>query len=330
MATGKEYGLSAESTAADPTRVIHRIAAGVSEMTIVASRSTPISGKPAPRRRAKTRLRADRTPIVDPSAFAAGTLERFREDRDFIMALARGLAVLLSLSTKRRHMSIAQVTHRTGIPRPSARRCLHTLEQLGFVAFDGAGGFYLRPRVLSFSHAYLSASPISMLAQPILDRLGSTLLEACALAVLDGDDIVYLARSTGSPIISPVLNVGRRQPAYCTSIGHLLLASLPKDDLDASLKRVRFYPFTTHTIRSLPALRAALDAAREADYAYVSQQTELRLCSLAVPVRDASGACVAGINVILKGRLLACDEMVERYLRPIKHAASELGLVLAS
>ena len=255
-------------------------------------------------------------------------LERYREDRDFIMSLARGMSVLLSLSTKRRHVSIAQVTHRTGIPRPSARRCLHTLERLGFVAFDGAGGFYLRPRVLSFSHAYLSASPISMMAQPIIDRLGSALLEACSLAVLDGDDIVYLARSTCSPIISPILNVGRRQPAFCTSIGHLLLASLPKDELDAYMSRVRFCPFTPHTIDSLSALRVALDEVRSSDYAYVSQQTELRLCSLAVPVRDASGACVAGINLILKGRLLASDEMVERYLRPMQHAASELGAVL--
>jgi IclR family pca regulon transcriptional regulator len=182
--------------------------------------------------------------------------------------------------------------------------------------------------VLSFSHAFLSASPISMVAQPILDRLGSTLLQSCALAVLDGDDIVYLARSAGLPIISPILNVGRSQPAFCTSIGHVLLASLPKDELDAYFKRVRFYPFTPHTINSRSALRAAVDAARDADYAYASQQTELRLCSLAVPVRDASGACVAGLNVILKDRLLTREQMVERYRRPIQQAASELGAVL--
>lgn len=285
--------------------------------------------KPATRRRAPA-PRSAGAPAVDPNMLAAQMLERFHGDRDFIMGLARGLCVLLSLSTKRRHMSIAHVARRTGIPRPSARRCLHTLERLGFVAFDGTGGFYLRPRVLSFSHVYLSASPILMLAQPILDRLASVLLEACSLAVLDGDDIVYLARSTGTPILSAVLNVGRRQPAFCTSIGHLLLASLPKDELDEYLKRVRFYPFTPHTIGSLSELRAVIDAARESDYAYASQQTELRLCSLAVPVRDASGACVAGINLILKGRLLVRDEMVERFLRPMQHAANELSSVLVA
>ncbi len=163
-----------------------------------------------------------------PDAVAADTIAQLRDDPDFVTALARGLAVLLALSDKRRRMSIAQVSHRTGIPRAAARRSLHTLAKLGFVAVDDARRFYLRPRVLSFSHAYLSASPIAVLAQPILDRLGESLREACSLATLDGDEIVYLARSTSSRIMSPSLNVGRRLPAYCTSIGHVMLAHLPE------------------------------------------------------------------------------------------------------
>ena len=123
--------------------------------------------------------------------------------------------MLLALSDKRRRMSIAQVSHRTGIPRAAVRRSLHTLTALGFVAVDEARRFYLRPRVLSFSHGYLSASPLVILAQPILDRLGESLREAVSLATLDGDEIVYLARSSSSRIMSPTLNVGRRLPAYC-------------------------------------------------------------------------------------------------------------------
>ncbi len=243
-------------------------------------------------------------------------------------ALARGLAVLLALSDKRRHMSIAQVAHRTGIPRAAARRSLHTLSKLGFAATDEARRFYLRPRVLSFSHAYLSASPLTTLAQPILDRLGESLHEACSLTVLDGDDIVYLARSTSSRIMSPALNVGRRQPAYCTSVGHLMLAQLPQEDLDDYLARVRFYPFTEHTISSVAKLKSAIALAREMDYAYTAQQTELRLCSFAVPVRDTMGTYVAGINLILQGRLLDRDEMAARFLRPLQDAARELGSLL--
>ena len=114
--------------------------------------------------------------------------------------------------------------------------------------------------MLSFSHAYLSASPVAVLAQPILDRLGESLREACSLATLDGDEIVYLARSTSSRIMSPSLNVGRRLPAYCTSIGHVLLAHLPPQELDEYLARARFHPYTEYT-PTTPE-RAARDPAR--------------------------------------------------------------------
>jgi len=133
-------------------------------------------------------------------AFLADAIGRYGNDPDFVTALARGLTVLLALSDKRRRMSIAQVSHRTGIPRAAARRSLHTLSKLGFVAADDARRFYLRPRVLSFSHGYLSASPLAILAQPILDRLGESLREACSLAVLDGDEIVYLESAT-TPLV---------------------------------------------------------------------------------------------------------------------------------
>lgn len=261
-------------------------------------------------------------------ALPAEAIARMAEDPDFVTALARGLAVLLALSDKRRRMSIAQVSHRTGIPRAAARRSLHTLVRLGFVAADEARRFYLRPRVLSFSHGYLSASPLAVLAQPILDRLGDSLREACSVATLDGDEIVYLARSSSSRIMSPALNVGRRLPAYCTSIGHVLLAHLPPDELDDYLARVRFHPYTEYTPTSKAKLLPLLAAVRESGFAFASQQMEPRLCTLAVPVRDTTGHYVAGINVILQGRLVAAAEMAERYLRPLQDAAAELGSLL--
>ncbi|MDH4181916.1 MAG: helix-turn-helix domain-containing protein [Betaproteobacteria bacterium] len=265
---------------------------------------------------------------TDHHALPAETIDRHGEDPDFVTALARGLAVLLSLSDKRRHMSIAQVAHLTGIPRAAARRSLHTLAKLGFVAVDDARRFYLRPRVLSFSHAYLSSSPVAVAAQPILDRLGESLHEACSLAMLDGDEIVYVARSTTSRIMSPALNVGRRLPAYCTSIGHVLLAHLPPEDLDAYLARARFHPYTEHTPTTPARVRAIVKAAHDKGYAFASQLMEPRLCTLAVPVRDAGGHYVAGINVIVQGRLMSDAEMAERYLRPMQQAALELGALL--
>jgi len=265
---------------------------------------------------------------IDPDALVADTIARFGHDPDFVTALARGLAVMLTLSDKKRRMSIAQISHHTGIPRAAARRSLHTLSKLGFVAADDARRFFLRPRVLSFSHAYLSSSPLAVLAQPILDRLGESLHEACSLGILDGDEIVYLARSASSRIMSPALNVGRRLPAYCTSIGHVMLAHVPPEELDAYLARAKFYPYTEYTLTSPEKLRSLLRDVRESGFAFASQQMESRLCTLAVPVRDTGGNFVAGINVILQGRLVAANDMAARFARPLQDAAMELGSLL--
>jgi IclR family pca regulon transcriptional regulator len=265
---------------------------------------------------------------VDHHALSADLIEQLGEDPDFVTALARGLAVLLALSDKRRRMSIAQVALRTGISRAAARRSLHTLAKLGFVACDEHRRFYLGPRVLSFSHAFLSSSPIAVLAQPILDRLGESLHEASSLAMLDGEEIVYLARSTTSRIMSPSLNVGRRLPAYCTSIGHVLLAHLPHDEFEAYLGRARFHPYTQFTPTTPERVRAAIERVRENGYAFASQLMEARLCTLAVPVRDAGGHYVAGMNVIVQGRLMSEGEMADRFLRPMQQAAMELGALL--
>ena len=128
--------------------------------------------------------------------------------------------------------------------------------------------------------------------------------------------------------MSTTLNVGRRLPAYCTSIGHVMLAQLPQAELDEYLARVRFYPYTEHTPNSKAALLPLLQAVRESGFAFASQLMEPRLCTLAVPVRDTGGHYVAGINVILQGRLLSRTEMAERYFRPLHDAALELGSLL--
>jgi IclR family transcriptional regulator, pca regulon regulatory protein len=269
-----------------------------------------------------------RPALPDPSALVADKIAEFGDDPDFVTALARGLGVLLALSDKRRRVSIAQISHRTGIPRAAARRSLHTLEKLGFVAADDARRFYLRPRVLSFSHGYLSASPIAVLAQTVLDRLSESLGEACSVAMLDGEEIVYIARSSSSRIMSPALNVGRRLPAYCTSIGHVMLAHMPQTELNEYLAQARFHPYTEYTPTSADKLLPLLALVRESGFAFASQLMEPRLCTLAVPVRDAGGHYVAGINVILQGRLVDRNAMAEHFYRPLYDASLQLGSLL--
>ena len=262
---------------------------------------------------------------LNPNSPFSDAIERYSDDPDFVTALARGLAVMLALSEKRRRISIAQVSHITGIPRAAARRSLYTLTKLGFAAMDESRHFYLRPRVLSLSHSYLSASPLAVLAQPILDRLGDALGQGCSTAVLDGDEIVYLARSVSSRVISPSLNVGRRLPAYCTSIGLVLLAYLPEAELEAYLKNTRFDAYTEHTVTDPEQLREVLQQVRVNGYAFAREQLELRLCSIAVPVRDAGGKYVAGINLILHGRLMSAQDASAQFFLPLYQAALALG-----
>ncbi|WP_229503629.1 IclR family transcriptional regulator domain-containing protein [Massilia putida] len=288
---------------------------------------TPAVKSPAPRDVPRTAGRIV-PPVVDVQAQLASAIDRHKDDADFVTALARGLAVMMALSEKRRRISIAQVSHVTGIPRAAARRSLHTLTKLGFVAMDDANLFYLRPRILSLSHSYLSASPLAMLSQPILDKLGEDIGESCSLAVLDSDEIVYLARSSASRVISPSLNVGRRIPAYCTSIGRILLAHLPDEDLDAYLQSTRLHAYTEYTVTDRGELRTILMEARAQGYAFSREQIEPRLSSLAVPVRDTTGQYVAGINVLLQGRPPSMQEVAAKYFHPLNEAANALGHLL--
>lgn len=281
----------------------------------------------APASTARTAQRAA-PPAVDVQHQLAAAIEHHRDDPDFVTALARGLAVMMALSEKRRRISIAQVSHITGIPRAAARRSLHTLVKLGFAAMDEANLFYLRPRILSLSHSYLSASPLAMLSQPILDKLGEEIGESCSLAVLDSDEIVYLARSSASRVISPSLNVGRRIPAYCTSIGRILLAHLPDPDLEHYLVTTRFQAYTEHTVTDRDELRRILLEARANGYAYSPEQMEPRLSSLAVPVRDTAGQYVAGINILMQGRPLSAHAAAQKYFHPMNEAANDLGHLL--
>jgi IclR family pca regulon transcriptional regulator len=169
-----------------------------------------------------------------------------------------------------------------------------------------------------------------VLAQPFLDRVGDAVGESCSLAVLDGDDILYLARALTSRIISVTLNVGSRLPAYCTSIGYVLLAHLDEPELDAYLARVELRQFTERTVRSRKELREFLATVRDAGYAAADQQMEVGVRSIAVPVRNTAGAVVAGINVIIQAGRGTVREMKTLYLPHLQAAAQDLGAQLVS
>ncbi len=249
-------------------------------------------------------------------------------DPNFMTSLARGLAVIRGFSSETRHMTIAQLSQKTGIPRAAVRRCLYTLARLGYVASADGRSFALRPKLLGLGHAYLSSTPLVVTAQPFLDRVSDAVNESCSLAILDGDDILYVARSLTSRIISVNLNVGSRLPAHCTSIGHVLLANLPERALDDYLSRADLHPYTERTIVDPEKLRQHLAGVREADYAIADQLLEPTVRSIAVPVRNAVGTIVAGMNVIVQARRITLRDLKTLCLPPLQAAARELGAQL--
>jgi IclR family pca regulon transcriptional regulator len=274
-----------------------------------------------------TRSRTRTRPVAtEPSPIAE--IDALAGDPNFMTSLARGLAVMRGFSRERRQLTIAQLATITGIPRAAVRRCLFTLARLGYVTSHDTRTYSLQPKVLGLGHAYLSSTPLVVLAQPFLDRVSDTVQESCSLAVLDGLDILYLARSISSRIISVTLNVGSRLPAYCTSIGQVLLAHQPEAALDTYLRQVEFHAYTERTVTSARQLRALLADVRATGFAIADQQMELGVRSIAVPVRDNTGAVVAGINVITKAGRGNGREMRAQYLPHLQSAARDLGAQL--
>ena len=244
-------------------------------------------------------------------------------------SLARGLAVIRGFSQQRRKMSIAQLSLRTGIPRAAVRRCLYTLNKLGYVASEDGRAFALRPQILSLGHAYLSSVPLVMAAQPVLDQVSESIHESCSLAILDGDEILYVARSSASTrIMSIDLGVGSRLPAHCTSMGRVLLAGMAEPEFAAFLRRAKLTPFTPRTLVTKDALSEAVARVRRHRYALVDQELEIGLRSIAVPVRDFRERVAAAINVSVQASRVTSAEMEKRFLPALRTAADELGMLL--
>jgi len=236
--------------------------------------------------------------------------------------------VLRGFSQQQRRLSIAQLSLRTGIPRAAVRRCLYTLEKLGYVAAADDRTFALRPQILSLGHAYLSSAPLVTAAQPVLDRVGARLRESCSLAIMDGDEILCIARSwSGSRLLSIDLGVGSRLPAHCTSMGRVLLAGLDPDELAAYLCRVELAPHTARSVVDRDRLRELLAATRTQGYAIVDQELEIGLRSIAVPVKDFRSRVVAAIDIGAQAPRVSVTDMQKTFLPALRDAAGELGLL---
>jgi IclR family pca regulon transcriptional regulator len=248
---------------------------------------------------------------------------------DFVQSLDRGLAVIRCFSSERPSLTLSEVAERTGLTRAAARRFLLTLQELGYVGSTGRQ-FSLRPRVLALGYAYLSSFSVAQIAQPHLEDLAEVLHESCSVSVLDGDDIVYVARASANRIMTIALTVGTRLPPYPTSMGRVLLASLPADELDAHLQRTSLRKLTERTVVDESELRQILDRVAAQGWAAVDQELEAGVRSIAVPIRDSSGRVVAAINASAHAARVPMRTLEKQFLPRLLDAAQQIDAELAT
>jgi IclR family pca regulon transcriptional regulator len=270
-----------------------------------------------------------------PPAVPAGTkvtpaasLDIYTGDPNFMTSLARGLIVIQAFTQQSPQMTISQLSIKTGLSRAAVRRCLYTLTKLGFAGAEDGSRYSLRPRMLTLSHTYTTSNTLSAAAQPILERMSAALRESFSVATLDGEDIVYIARTQVNRVMAVDLHIGSRLPAYCTSMGRILLAYLPAEQLEQYLAKVDLVPHTTRTITSVEKLRLILRNIRRNGYAICDQEYEVGLRSIAVPVYSSTGRVVATLNLSGNAPRLSVLEMQNRFLTPLRNAASELSVFL--
>jgi IclR family transcriptional regulator, pca regulon regulatory protein len=251
----------------------------------------------------------------------------FGKNRNFVVSFARGLEVIQSFYDEPQGISAARVAKKTGLSRAAVRRFLMTLEMLDHA--EGVGGVYhLRPSVLRIGCSYLSSTSLPSLAQPILEQISDLIHESTSLSALDEDNIIYLARHTSSRVLSVGLSVGSRLPAYCTSMGRVLLADLPPKQLNQYLGRVKMKKWTNKTVATKTGLVNVLNQVAKDRYAVVDGELEPGLRSIAVPIRTPQGRTVAAMNAGAHVSSVSVEDMVERILPVLRHHAEILSRLL--
>ncbi len=249
------------------------------------------------------------------------------DDRDFVASLEKGLLVIEAFDASRPRLTLSDVAKITGITRAAARRYLRTLTRLNYADFDGRY-FSLSPRILRLGYAYLSSTALSTRLQPFLERISEETGESSSAAMLDGDDIVYIARSATRRIMSIGLGVGSRLPAYCTSLGRAILAFHPPETVETYLRRVALEPRTPKTITDKDRFRAVLETTRQQGYAIVNEELELGLRSIAVPLVQKNGQVSIALNISAQAARVPASEMEERFLPSLRTASEALRYTL--
>ena len=245
------------------------------------------------------------------------------KSESFVRTFARGIKVIEVMGQGASQQTLSEIAEAADLPRTAVRRFLMTLIDLSFVRTDGKL-YWLTPRVLRLGLSYLSALPFWRHAQVTLEALCERTHQSCALSVLDGDEIVYVLRQHTKRILAMSPTLGSRLPAHAVSMGRVLLAGLPDEELDAYLKSASFKKLTNATVIEPVLLGKRIRKARVDGYAWIDGELDESICGLAVPVRDKDGATMAAINVSLPVGKFDLDSAKQRFLLELRQAASEL------
>ena len=246
---------------------------------------------------------------------------------DFVLSLARGLKVIECFDGHTQGRSVSEIARESGLSRAAVRRLLLTLEMLGY-AESSRRAYRLKTRVLKLGLSYLSSTSVIAAAQPVLERISASLGESASMSMLDGDQIVYVARASASRVLSVGLSVGSRLPAFCTSMGRVLLSALTDAELDACLRRLKPRPYTGKTITDPQKLRRIIVQVRSDGYALVNEELEAGLRALSVPVRNRHDKVVAAINVGAHALRVDQKRMLRDFLPVLREGAASISGIL--
>lgn len=246
------------------------------------------------------------------------------ESPDFIEAIARGLDVLTAFVPERPRMNLSEVATATELARPTARRILITLAELGYVRSE-ENGFSLTPRVLELGMAYVCSSNIWELSRPHLTELSEQVNESCSVAQLDGADVVYVARVAVPKLVALSVTIGTRFPAFATSLGKVLLAGLSPEELESALAEPSRSPVTAVWTPTRAEIDTELTEVRERGWAITDQQLAPAIRSVAAPVRNGAGDVVAAININTHAYETSMQALVDDYLPHVLVAAEAMS-----